>query len=72
MNKLRTIGGIIVAIGATAIAVLLVYRGAPVTAWATALGIGLVAATIVEPSQVLVLLGRTPAPPPAPPKEPEP
>lgn len=53
MPLLRTIGGSVVALGATAIAVVLVYRGAPVSAWATALVFGLVGATIVEPTTLL-------------------
>lgn len=53
MPLLRTIGGSVVALGATAIAGVLVYRGAPVTAWATALVFALVGATIIEPTMLL-------------------
>lgn len=52
MPLLRTIGGSVVAITSAVIAVILVLRGAPLSAWVTALMIGLVAATIVEPTML--------------------
>lgn len=60
MDRLRTIGGIVIALGSTAIAIVLVLREAPVASWATALAIALLAATIIKPEQLLYLLGKEP------------
>lgn len=49
---LRTAGGMVVSIGCTVGGFLLIFRGAPTSAWATAFLIGLVAATIIEPTML--------------------